>query len=316
LAKRIVGAFLAVFMFVVFFSGCGINGSINDKKGDGKIVVGYSTPSLQNSFWVSVSEGMKAAAKEHNVSLLVRDATSDVARQAADIEDLIQQRVDAILISPYDSTSVVKAVNAVKKAGIPVVIVDIGISQNNYDSLVITDNILGGRLAGEWLVKHLGEKAGNAKVATIECQLGAENARERHAGFLQVMKENNIEVVAGQTADSLRDKAMKVMEDFLQKHPDLTAVFAECDDMALGALQAVKQAKADTIVIGFDGHPEAAKNIIEGSNLMADVAQQPEKMAKAAIEAAVKLVKQEQVAKKIVITPELVTKENAEKYIR
>lgn len=84
----------------------------------------------------------------------------------------------------------------------------------------------------------------------------------------------------------------------------------------LGALQAVKQAKANTIVIGFDGHPEAAKNIIEGSNLMADVAQQPEKMAKAAIEAAVKLVRNEEVAKKIVITPELVTKENAEKYIR
>lgn len=315
--KKLCVVLIILFLIssMVLFYGCSQNKYKYTKKN--KIVIGYSTPSLQNSFWVSVTTAMKKKAQKENVELLIRDAVSDTAKQAADIEDLIQQDVDVMLITPYDSVSLIPSINAVNKAGIPLVIVDIGIIGADYDCLIITDNILGGRLAGKWLVDYLKKNnIKDAKVATIQAQLGADNARERHNGFMKVMEENNINVVAGQTADSLRDKAMTVMEDFLQSYPDLTAVFVECDAMSLGALQAVKQANADTIIIGYDGDKEACRNIKKGGNMKADIDQQPDKMAEKAIDVAIKLHNGGKVPKSIQIVPKLITKENVDEYLQ
>lgn len=282
-------------------------------------ILGYSTPSLQNPFWISVSNAMREKADAMNVGLTIRDAARDTAKQAADIEDLIEQDVDVLLITPYDSVSLSPVIEHANQENIPVIIVDIGINDPDavYESLIITDNYTGGMLAGEWLVQYFAShRIENPTVATIEAQLGAENARERHRGFIDVMEQNDIDVVLGRSANSMRDEAMTVMEDFLQSYPDLTAVFAECDDMALGALQAVKQSKTDTIIIGYDGIPAVCDEILAGANLRASIDQKPYEMGAMVIEMAVELMQGEELSKEVVITPMLITEDNADEVIQ
>ena len=313
--KHIAYVFFALLlMAMLILSGC--NTDVPDAK-DG-IVVGYSTPSLQNSFWISVTNGMKKKADELGITLEVRDAESDTAQQTADIEDLVEQHVDVLLITPYDSVSLAPAIKIANRANIPVIIVDIGINDPDvqYESLIITDNYMGGRIAGEWLVSYVQQNdIVDATVATIETQLGAENARERHRGFVDVMQENDINVVLGASANSLRDEAMIVMEDYLQAYPDLTAVFAECDDMALGALQAVKQAQADTIIVGYDGNITACEAIADETNLRVDIDQQPYLMGAIAIEMACDLMLGKTIDKEVKITPLLITEDNVDSFI-
>jgi ribose transport system substrate-binding protein len=108
---------------------------------------------------------------------------------------------------------------------------------------------------------------------------------------------------------------MTVMEDFLQTYPDLTAVFAECDDMALGALQAVEQSHAQTIIVGYDGNIAACEEIKKGTNLKADVDQQPFLMGAMAVSMAVQYMKGNDILKEVKITPKLITAENVDSFI-
>jgi len=301
-------------MLLPVLSGCGMI----VETAPSAYVVGYSTPSMQNSFWITVTNAMKKKANELGISLVIRDAASDTAQQAADIEDLIEQKVDVLLVTPYDSLSLSPALKQANEAGIPVIVVDIGINdpEVKYESLIITDNYEGGRIAGEWLVQYFKINGiENPTVATIEAQLGAQNARQRHNGFIDVMQENNIDVVLGRSANSLRDEAMEVMEDFLQTEPNLTAVFAECDDMALGALQAVKQAKADTVIVGYDGNIAACEQIQQGTNLKADIDQKPDEMGALAIQMAVDLLEGKVINKMETIMPELISHDNVDEFI-
>lgn len=315
--KRAFRIVLVMLLFVVLGCSCGCEPVVQKEEPD-EFVFGYSTPSLQNSFWISVMSGMEQKAEELGARLEVRDAASDTAKQTADIEDLIEQRVDVLLVTPYDSVSLAPAIKLANKEGIPVIIVDIGINDPDVDyaSLIITDNYTGGRIAGEWLSEYINNNnIENPTVATIETQLGAENARERHRGFLDVMEEKGIDVVLGRPADSLRDKAMTVMEDFLQTNPNLTAVFAECDDMALGALQAVEHSHADTVIVGYDGNIDACQEILRGSNLKADVDQQPFYMGALAVSMAVDLMEGAVLEKEVKITPKLITEDNVESFL-
>jgi len=316
--KPVLGFALALLLAVVLLLPVAAGCDMIQETEPSSYVVGYSTPSMQNSFWITVTDAMQKKADELGVSLSIRDAASDTAQQAADIEDLVEQHVDVLLITPYDSVSLSPAIKLANEAGIPVIIVDIGINdpEVHYESLIITDNYAGGQIAGEWLVQYFADQGiANPTVATIETQLGAQNARQRHLGFIDAMEEHNIDVVLGRSANSLRDEAMEVMEDFLQTEPNLTAVFAECDDMALGALQAVKQAKADTIIVGYDGNIAACEQIQQGSNLKADIDQKPAEMGTLAIQMAVDLLNGKDIEDMVTITPELITQENVDGFI-
>lgn len=297
----------ALLIALSFLQGCTLHGGAQYK-----YIFGYSTPSLQNPFWVNVTKAMQREADEAGVGLTVRDAQNDTAKQAADIEDLIVQKVNVLMVTPYDSVSLAPVIKLANNAGIPVIIVDIGINSQDvqYESLIITDNYLGGRMIAQWMVQYFKDNnIEKPKVATIEAQLGAENARQRHQGFIDYMKENGIQVVLDRSANSLRDQAMLVMEDFLQTYPDLTAVFAENDDMALGALQAVKQSQSKTIIAGYDGVPDALDEITKGTNLKVDISQQPEQMGSKAIQIALDIMQGKEVDIEVQIVPVLITKE-------
>lgn len=267
--------------------------------------IGFAISTLDNPFFVDLKDGAEAKAAELGITLRIVDAQDDPARQLSGIEDLIARKVDLILVNPTDSAAVVPAVLAANRAGIPVITVDRGAEGGDVLAHVASDNVLGGRMAGEFIAQLLG---GKGKVVEIEGIPGTSAARERGQGFGEVMAQYpGIEVVARQEAGFDRARGLTVMENILQAQPEIDVVFCHNDEMALGALIAIQAAgRADRIkVVGFDATDDAVKAVQEG-RMLATVAQQPRLMGALAVEVAVKALQGEAVEKFIPVPLELV----------
>jgi ribose transport system substrate-binding protein len=276
------------------------------------VILAYSVSALSHQFFVDMMAGVEEEAMKGGATLLKADAGANAGKQLSDIEDLLQKNPNVMLITPQDSDAIKPAVEACNKQGVPVVIIDIGASGGRVDSFVISDNEQGGRLAGEYIAEHV---SAGAKVAHIQCQLGAANARKRGEGFTAVMKEKGLPVIPPQPADSMRDKAMAVMENLLEANPEIAAVFCENDPMAVGATIAAKSAGRlqGTIVVGFNGDPEALEAIRQGE-MAATVMQFPYDMGVAGVQQAMKLARGGEVEAQVNVPVELVTKDNLDKF--
>ncbi|WP_273836171.1 ribose ABC transporter substrate-binding protein RbsB [Guptibacillus sedimenti] len=268
------------------------------------IKIGLSVSTLNNPFFVSMKDGVEAEAKEKGMDIVVVDAQNDAAKQISDVEDLIQQGVDVLLINPTDSAAISTAVQSANSLGIPVVTLDRSAEKGDVATLVSSDNEKGGEMAGEFLVEQLGEEA---KVAELEGVPGASATRERGKGFHNIADEK-LDVVAKQTANFDRTEGLNTMENLLQGNPDIEAVFAHNDEMALGALQAIQSSGKDILVVGFDGNEDAINSIQDGK-LSATVAQQPEQIGSLAVQAGVDVLKGNEVDETIPVPLKLVTEE-------
>ncbi|RBO98355.1 ribose-binding protein [Rossellomorea aquimaris] len=257
---------------------------------------------MNNPFFVSMKNGVEDEAKKQGMEVVVVDAQNDAAKQINDVEDLIQQGVNVLLINPTDSAAISTAVQSANSLGIPVVTLDRSAEKGDVATLVSSDNEKGGEMAGEYLVKQLGE---GAKVAELEGVPGASATRERRAGFHNIADEK-LDVVAKQTANFDRTEGLNTMENMIQGNPDIKAVFAHNDEMALGALQAIQSSGRDVLVVGFDGNEDAMTSIRNG-NLSATVAQQPEKIGSLAVQAGADVLAGKKVYKKIPVPLKLVT---------
>jgi ribose transport system substrate-binding protein len=274
-----------------------------------KIVLGYSVQDLGNQYWVTVANGIKSRAKEVGLDVVVLDARTDPNKQLSQIEDLLQKKVNVLLLSPWDPDSASTGVKAANKKKVPVVVLDVGVSSGKIETFIVSDNLQGGQLAGEYIAKLIG---GKGKVAHIQCQLGYKIPALRGEGFTKVMNSEGIGIVAKQPADSQRSLGLTVMQNILQAHPDLNAVFCENDEMALGAMEAVKAArKQDQVkVVGFDGTGDAVKSIQNGE-MAGTVAQQPYEMGRMGVDAALKVLKKVKLPEVTYVPVKLITKENA-----
>ncbi|MDQ0338716.1 ribose transport system substrate-binding protein [Caldalkalibacillus uzonensis] len=271
---------------------------------DGELIIGLSISTLNNPFFVTLKEGAEQAAEELGVRLIVVDAQDDPAKQVADVEDLVQQQVDAILVNPTDGAAIVTAIETANQASIPVITVDRGAEGGEVLAHVASDNVEGGKMAGEFIIELLG---GSGKVVELEGIPGTSAARDRGQGFNEAVGDaEGIEIVASQPADFDRSKGLTVMENILQSHAEIDAVFAHNDEMALGALQAIEAAGRDIIVVGFDATDDAVQAVQEG-RLAATVAQQPSLIGQLAVETAVKALNGESVDEMIPVELELVT---------
>ncbi len=286
--KKIIGFAAAA---VLFLGGCGSATLDGDNKDSGVVeekdskdlVVGVSLSTLNNPFFISVKEGIVDLAEEKGSQVKVLDAQDDTSKQSNDVDDLIQQGVDILLINPVDSSAITPAVEAANSAGIPVVTIDRSSEGGQVLTLVASDNVEGGKMAAQYIEEISGE---NAKVAELEGIPGASATNERGKGFNEYAKDK-LDIVDKQTANFDRAKGLTVMENMLQSKPEIQAVFAQNDEMALGAIEAIQAAgKTGNIqVVGFDGTDDGL-DAIEAGTLSATVAQQPEEMGKLAMQAA------------------------------
>lgn len=174
----------AITVLAVLTSGCGSSDKAA-KPADGKktTTIGFSISTLNNPFFVSVRKGVEEEAKKLGVNVKIVDAQNDPAKQANDISDLIQQKVDVLLINPVDSAAVSTSVAAANKASIPVLALDRSADKGTVASFIASDNVKGGEMAAEYIIQKLGEKV---KVAELEGIPGASATRERGEGFHKV----------------------------------------------------------------------------------------------------------------------------------
>ena len=250
---------------------------------------------LDNPFFVTLKEGAEKKAKDLGYKLVVLDSQNDPAKELANVEDLTVRGAKVLLINPTDSEAVGNAVAIANKKNIPVITLDRGANKGEVVSHIASDNVAGGKMAGDFIAEKVGK---NAKVIQLEGIAGTSAARERGEGFKQAVAANQFEVLASQPADFDRTKGLNVTENLLASHGAAKAVFAQNDEMALGALRAIKAAGKDIIVVGFDGTDDAVK-AVKGGKLAATIAQQPDKIGELGVETADKLLKGEKVEAKI-----------------
>ena len=246
---------------------------------------GISISTLNNPFFVTLRDGAQEKADLLGVVLVVVDAQDDSAQEASNIDDLIQQEVDAILINPTDSDAIAPSIDRANQADIPVFTIDRGASGGVVIAHVASDNFAGGVLAAEFLVDAIG---GAGYVVELEGIAGTSAARDRGAGFNEVVDgAGDVMVVARQTANFNRAEGLSVFENILQTQPQIDAVFAHNDEMILGAIEAAKAAgrDGDMIFVGFDAVDDAVNAVNDGS-LAATVAQQPALIGALGVEAA------------------------------
>ncbi|VBB05416.1 Hypothetical protein LUCI_0625 [Lucifera butyrica] len=302
-------SFWAILLVVVFsvslLAGCGSTPKAADQAKK-KPVIGLALSTLNNPFFVDVKDGAKAAADANGMDLVVMDAQNDASKQMDNIEDLIQQKVSVIIVNPVDSKAIVPAIEAANKANIPVITVDRGAAGGKVVTTIASDNVAGGKMAGQLIVDRLG---GKGKVVELQGLPGTSAANDRGKGFHEAIQGvAGISVVAQQPADFDRAKGMKVMENILQANPEINAVFAHNDEMALGALEAIKAAnRTGILVVGFDATADAVKAVKDGS-MAATVAQKPKDMGKISIETAKKIMAKETVPASIPVALELIVK--------
>ena len=272
----------------------------------------FALSTQANSFMVKMREGAQKKADELGLTINFQDASDDSATQANQLANAAATGAGAVIVNPTDSDAMAPAVKQLTDAKIPVVAVDRAVNNAEVSSYIASDNVGGGKQAAKALSEAI---HGEGEILVLQGKTGSSASRERGQGFDEGLKDSpNIKVVAKQTAEFERVKGLDVTTNLLQAHPNVKAIFAEDDEMALGAIEALgDKAGKDVIVVGFDGVEDALKAIKEGT-MYASIAQQPADMAAQAVVEASKLLKGEAATKEMQVDVVTVTKDNVDKF--
>jgi ribose transport system substrate-binding protein len=291
-------------------SGCTGNGGSGTK-------IALVMKAKSNPFFARMEEGARRAADSLGIDLLVGTITqeTDIDQQIAIVENLIVQGVKAILIAPADSKAIVNVLKKAQDDGILVINIDNRIDAATaeaislqIDCFVGVDNEEGGRMAGAYLADLMG---GEGKAALLEGIRGVDNAEARKRGFLKMIENTDIELVASQSANWAQDQGLDVFANILQGNPDISGLFCANDMMALGAIQAIEQAgKTGKIFVTSYDNLKAAQVAIAQGKLHGTIEQHPEKMGFEGVMIGAKLLAGERLPKEKMITLELITQEN------
>jgi ribose transport system substrate-binding protein len=286
-------------------SGCSGTGASG-----GQITIGLAVSTLNNPFFVELQQGAQEMADQLGAKLTVMDAQNDATNQVNQVQTLVTQGVKAIILNPVDSKQSAPAAKAAETANIPLISVDRSV-EGKVAAEVASNNVSGGSLAAI----ELG-RATSGEVAHLKGISGASASRDRGQGFEQGLNSGNIKVVATAVADFDRAKGLNETTNLLQGHPGLKGIFAENDEMALGAIKALgARAGKDVVVVGFDGTPDGLKAIQDGT-LVATIAQQPKLLGSKAVEQAVKAAKGEAVQQVVDVEVKVITKQNVAEFVK
>jgi ribose transport system substrate-binding protein len=276
------------------------------------LLIGFSQVTLQSPFYVALKEGAEAAAKADGDQLIFLDANGDVNKQNNDIQDLISRKVKVLLLNPVNPQAVAPSIEAAKAAGIPVITVDRPVEKGALTHIG-RDNKKMGQLVGQAVTEYLkGEKA---LIIEIQGDAGGVVMMNRRDGFKEGIKESGAQIVEGPYCDYIRANALTAMQDLLQAHPTVKVVYAHNDDMAVGALQVLKEAgRNDVVVAGVDGLSEALKIMEEGGNFIATALNDPKYLGDVTIQTAREVAAGKQVPDFVDAGTTLVTKKNVDQF--
>ena len=303
-------------LLAVLVLGIGLVCSCSQKSSQNKPAIAIIMKTLSNPFFIKMGDGAQRAADSLNVQLLVGTIPQeiDINHQISLVENMIVQGVKAILIAPVDSKAIVNVLVKAQQQGILIINLDNRIDAATAEasglkitSYVGVDNEEGGRMSGSYLVQLL---AGRGKVAMLEGIRGVDNAEARKRGFLKSLQGSEIQLVASQSANWAQDQGLDVFSNILQANPDINGLFCANDMMALGAIQAIRQAeKSNQIYVTAFDNIEPARVAIRDGMLHATIDQHPELMGYYGV-----VIAQEALAGKVtkekLVPLELISKEN------
>jgi ribose transport system substrate-binding protein len=287
--------------------GCDRSGSSST------VTIGVVPKGTSHIFWKSVKAGADRAGKELGVEIKWDGPPDEKEINTQDriIGDMINRGVNALVVAPVDKTALTTSLENAKKK-MPVVIFDSGSDFKNYNAFVATDNYKGGQLAGEEMLRLIGDGKG-IELAMVRYAAGSASTMDREKGFLDVVKKArpDLKIYEDQFAGSTGDEASKLMSNMLQAHPGINAVYGSNESTTRGALSALDQAKklGQVKFVGFDSSAELVDALDKG-NIQALVLQDPVQMGYLSVKAAVAALRNQPVQKEQPITPVLVTQKN------
>src|ERR1700757_785342 len=272
---------------------CALQPALSGYAAPSKKKIGFSVYDMQYGFFQDMEKGTKEASEAAGYDYVLVDQKKNESTMVSHTQDLIDQGINALIISPFKPDALGPIVDAAKAKKIPVVVDDIGGGGTDYDVIVISDNEKGGVLAAEYIDSVLRARPNNSKkVASITCEPSAVYAARRDTGFEKRIKELGYQVVATLSGNSPQEDGYRVTKDILSAHPDVAAIFSCNDPMAVGAAQAVadsgKSGVKDVLIVGFNAD-EIALQAIKAGQMGATVQQVPEEMGKMTVDLATKL---------------------------
>lgn len=284
------------------------------ESGGEDVRIAVSFMSLNNPFWIAENDVLKAEIEKRGGTLVTYDAQLNLETQISQIEDAVASGVDAVVVSPNDWKGIRPALEACKAKNVPVVVIDTKVFDADLVATqVVSDNVLGGKLCAEALVKELGGK-GNVAIIDLSTNMAVQDRME---GFMGVLEQNpDIKIVAQQDGDGSVEAALPIMENMLQANEKIDGVFGTNDPAAIGAIAALDSANKlnDTFVVGIDGAKDACELIKDGK-LLGTAAQYPSMLAAEVVNQVYKILAGEKPDKDIIYVEEKwIDKSNVEQY--
>ncbi len=302
-------------MVSALLMGCSQTNEKEQASDGKKMVIGVTMLSMQNEFIVNVSDEMEKKAQELGVELITVDAERSALKQIEQVESFIAQKVDAIVMNPCEVEASSPAVAKALAAKIPLINVN-SETATKPTAFVGSDDVESGRIAMKFIAEKLG---GKGNVVMMHGYMGQAAQIKREQGAREILKQYpDLKLIAHQTGEWDRAKSMSLMENWIQSYgKDINAVFAQNDEMGMGAVNALTAAgmKEKVVVVSIDAIPDALQAVKKGT-LDATVFQNAQQQGAKAIETAVKISKGEAYEKEVLIPFQLVTKDNVASFLK
>lgn len=274
--------------------------------------IGLTVQSIQNPFFVAIQNGVSMEGKKSGAETTLQDGRQDIGNQTNIVDDFVQQHVDLIVLNAVDSAGIAPAVARARKAGIPVVAVDVG-AQGGVSATITSDNVQAGEIAAQYMADRL---HGSGSIAVVDGP-PVTAVQDRAQGLKNVLaKYPNIKVVSTQVGDGSRDRALQLGTTILTANPHLDAVFAINDPTALGVELAARQAgRKDFFIVGIDGSPDIVADMKAHGLVAASAAQDPNKLGTMAVQIGAQIAAGQKPPHELIKLPvTLVTQENVNAY--
>ena len=297
--KKLATIMMSLILCTSLLVGCSKKNSNATKK------IGLIVSTLNNPFFVDLKSGIESKAKKLGYDVVVLDSQNNPAKEVSNMEDISVKNVDIVLLNPVDSDSAIASVMVANNLDLPVITVDRAANGGKVVSHVASDNVEGGKMAAQYVIDQLG---GKGNIVELEGIAGSSATRDRGAGFDNEIKNSNLNIITKQSADFDRTKGLSVMENIIQSKGNIDAVFAQNDEMALGALKALQDANLDDVlVVGFDATDDAVASVQKG-DMAATIAQQPKLIGETAVDLAHRFLSDEKVESFAPVELKLITK--------
>jgi ABC-type sugar transport system substrate-binding protein len=316
-SRTIYSRYIMAFLMVAILAAFASSAYAQSDAAQGKHIA-YITAGLDVPFWRYFAAGLKKVAAKHDSTVAVYDSHHSTGTQLKNAQDAVSDQVDGIVLSPMTSTSAPAVLKIAKKAGIPVVIGDVGTTAGTYVSFIVSDNRKGAYETGKVLAKKMKAKGwDNGKVGLVTISLARTNGQKRTSGFRQAMKEAGSKIVALNQMQAYTDgESYKFAQDMMTANPDLHGLFIETDNPTLGAARAIQAShRGDSVLLaGFDGVPKFV-NLIKNGKLAVAGMQQPHLMGVRSGQALFQYYAGKTPDKKTVVPILIVTKKNIDKLL-